>query len=120
VSAAALASAEPHLGPGALGALHIPDESIICPFTTPLAYASEAVLNGVTLLLSTEVYSAAHDGDEHVLHTSRGPIRSRWVINAAGLHADTVDRLFGHDGWRGRCSTTSCCRCRPAPPRACW
>ena len=28
---------EPALGPGAAGALEIPDESIICPWTTPLA-----------------------------------------------------------------------------------
>ncbi len=34
---------EPHLGPGALAALEIPDESIVCPWTTPLAYATEAV-----------------------------------------------------------------------------
>ena len=33
---------EPHLGPGALGALEVPDESIICPWTTPLAFATEA------------------------------------------------------------------------------
>src|SRR5918995_3180993 len=30
---------EPHLGPGARGALEIPDEHIVCPFTPPLAYA---------------------------------------------------------------------------------
>ena len=35
VSAAELYRREPHLGPGALGALRIPDESLICPFTTP-------------------------------------------------------------------------------------
>ena len=40
---------EPHLGPGARGALEIPDERIICPFTTPLAYATEAVLGGCEL-----------------------------------------------------------------------
>ena len=43
---------EPQLGPGALGALEIPDESIICPWTTPLAFATEAAGAGVRLLLS--------------------------------------------------------------------
>ena len=37
---------EPALGPGAAGALEIPDESIICPWTTPLAFATEAVGGG--------------------------------------------------------------------------
>ncbi len=47
VSAASLYEREPHLGPGALAALEIPDESIICPWTPPLAYATEAVRAGV-------------------------------------------------------------------------
>ena len=51
--------AEPHLGPGALGAMAVPDESIICPFTTPLAFATQAVVNGVTLALSSPVVSVA-------------------------------------------------------------
>ncbi len=37
---AELYAREPHPGPGALGALHIPGESIICPWTTTLAYAT--------------------------------------------------------------------------------
>lgn len=35
IDAEELRAREPHLGPGALGALEIPDESIICPWTTP-------------------------------------------------------------------------------------
>ena len=34
---------EPNLGPGAEGALEIPGEGIVCPFTTTLAFATEAV-----------------------------------------------------------------------------
>lgn len=30
-----VAEREPHLGPGALGGLEVPDESVICPWTTP-------------------------------------------------------------------------------------
>lgn len=97
ICAADLYRAEPHLGPGALGALEIPDESIICPFTTPLAFATQALLNGADLLLSSAVESIARDGDDGwILATTRGPVRSRYVVNAAGLHADTIDRLFGH------------------------
>src|SRR5262245_43534776 len=40
---------EPHLGEGALGALEVPDESIVCPFTPPLAYATQAILAGVAV-----------------------------------------------------------------------
>src|ERR687895_23823 len=40
---------EPRLGPGAHGALEVPGEGLVCPFTTPLAYATEAVLAGCVL-----------------------------------------------------------------------
>ena len=33
---------EPNLGAGAEGAVEIPGEGIVCPFTTTLAYATEA------------------------------------------------------------------------------
>ncbi|MEV0253977.1 FAD-dependent oxidoreductase [Streptomyces sp. NPDC050732] len=88
---------EPHLGPGALGALDVPGESIICPWTTTLAYATQAVRAGVDLLLNCRLQRAVTTGDTHLLTTSRGPVRTRWLVNAAGLHADTVDRLLGHD-----------------------
>ena len=38
----------PDLGPGALGGLTVPGESIICTWTTNLALATDAVLRGVT------------------------------------------------------------------------
>ena len=50
---------EPHLGPGAHGALEVPDEGLICPFTTPLAFATEAVLAGCELRRSTAVGDGA-------------------------------------------------------------
>jgi glycerol-3-phosphate dehydrogenase len=97
VGAAELYRREPHLGPGALGALSVPDESLVCPWTTPLAYATEAVANGVTLLRSCQVTGAVRTGDEWQLATPRGALRSRWVVNAAGLRADDVERCLGHD-----------------------
>jgi glycerol-3-phosphate dehydrogenase len=91
---------EPFLGPGALGGVEVPDEGIVCPWTTPLAFATEAVRAGVSLLLSTRVVSVEpgdeHRGTPHVLATSRGPLRARWVVNAAGLQSDVVDAMFGH------------------------
>jgi glycerol-3-phosphate dehydrogenase len=104
VSLADLYRREPHLGPGARAALEIPDESILCPWTTPLAYATEAVRAGVRLLLNTRVTGVgAVDGmgagGGHVLSTSRGDLRCRWLVNAAGLQSDRIDRMLGGDGF---------------------
>lgn len=87
---------EPHLGAGALGALEIPDESIICPWTVPLAFATEALLAGAQLRLGTTVRSVSGTESGHRLHTDRGPIDAGWVVNAAGLSSALVDRMFGH------------------------
>ncbi|MGW1721462.1 FAD-dependent oxidoreductase [Streptomyces sp. NPDC002306] len=93
---AELYAREPRLGPGALGALHVPGESIVCPWTTTLAYATQAVRHGVDLHLNTPVEQVNRRDGVHVLSTPRGELRARRLVNAAGLHADTLDRLLGH------------------------
>jgi glycerol-3-phosphate dehydrogenase len=90
---------EPHLGPGATGALEVPGEGILCPWTTPLAFATEAVAGGVELRLATRVDGVHRDPDGHRLATTTGPVRARWLVNAAGLHADELDRMLGHRGF---------------------
>ncbi|MET7620146.1 FAD-dependent oxidoreductase [Streptomyces sp. NPDC005408] len=87
---------EPHLGPGVLGALDVPGESIICPWTTTLAYATQAVRSGVDLHLNCRVESISSAATHHELATSRGLLRTRYLVNAAGLYADELDRELGH------------------------
>ena len=87
----------PSLGPGALGGLTVPDESIICPWTTPLAYATEAQARGVEFRLNSFVEAIEVGADTTVLRTSSGDITTRWVINAAGLGGDVIDRMLGFD-----------------------
>ncbi|GHJ42073.1 FAD-dependent oxidoreductase [Streptomyces sp. TS71-3] len=87
---------EPRLGPGALGALEVPGESIICPWTTTLAYATHAVLAGTDLHLNCPVNGIRQDGDRHELSCARGRLSARYLVNAAGLSADTVDAMLGH------------------------
>ncbi len=89
---------EPYLGQGVLGGLLVPGESIICPFTTPLAFATQAVANGVHLSVNSPVQAVQMDEDGlHSLILPNKTIRARYVINAAGLYSDTINRLFGHD-----------------------
>jgi glycerol-3-phosphate dehydrogenase len=97
VDVAELYEEEPHLGPGATGALAIPDEHIVCPFTPPLAFATEAVMNGATLRLKARVGGVTTTPDAHTLETTGGRVDARFVVNAAGLYSDVVDHLFGHD-----------------------
>lgn len=86
----------PHLGDGALGALTVPDESIICTWTASLALATDARLRGATLLRDHRVERVRIAGSHTILGTSAGIVRARFVVNAAGLGADTIDGLFDH------------------------
>lgn len=97
VDAAEVYSQVPHLGDGALGGLTVPDESIICTWTTNLALATDAVARGVALHTGTRVSGVTLGPDHTVLHTSRGDITTRWLVNAAGLGADHLDQAFGYN-----------------------
>ena len=93
-------SKEPNLGPGALGGLEIPDEGIICPFTTPLAFATQAVLNGACFMRNTPVEGVSKSPDNaYVLSSGTTDIAARYVVNCAGLNSDKVDRFFGHQSF---------------------
>ena len=99
LDAAELYAREPHLGPGALGAVEVPDEGLLCPFTMPIAFATQALAGGAALLLDTRVTAASTAAGRHRLQTSNGEITARYVVNAAGVMSDHVNRMFGHDGF---------------------
>ena len=87
----------PALGDGALGGLTVPDESIICTWTTNLALATDAVNRGVVLRTGPGPNRSRSKADHTILHTSQGDITTRWVVNAAGLGSDYLDQAFGYD-----------------------
>jgi glycerol-3-phosphate dehydrogenase len=91
---------EPHLGPGAVAALEVPDEGLLCPFTTTLAFAVEAVRAGCELRLATPLTGVQRLSEGGFrLATPAGELTTRFLVNAAGLHSDEVDRMLGHEGF---------------------
>jgi glycerol-3-phosphate dehydrogenase len=91
---------EPSLGPGAEGAIEIPGEGIICPFTTTLAFATEALGGGCELMLQAPVTGVRAVEGGHEVLTARGPVRAEHLVNAAGLRSDEVDAMLGHRQFR--------------------
>ncbi len=91
---------EPHLGPGVTGGMTVPGEHIIDPWSTPLAFAYEAVANGAAVLLNHDVASCEVGADVTRITTTRGDrIHTRFLVNAAGLHGDELHRAIGLDGF---------------------
>jgi glycerol-3-phosphate dehydrogenase len=95
---------EPHLGPGATGGMLVPHEYIIDPWTTPLAYATEAVANGCELITGFRATSAlrSNEGITELTAADRRTVRARFVVNAAGLYGDELHRAMGFDGFTVR------------------
>jgi glycerol-3-phosphate dehydrogenase len=90
---------EPNINKGALGGLLVPGEGILCTFTVPLAYATQAVVNGVELFLNfqvKEIRQQTVDGGLWTVASADNEIQTRYVVNAAGLFSDEINAHFGH------------------------
>ena len=97
VDAADVRRREPCLGPGSGPGLFVPGEWAIDPWSVTLAFATEAVRAGAELRLGTPVDGVVTGDAGHELSVPGGTVRSRWLVNAAGLGADIVDRMLGCD-----------------------
>ncbi len=97
LSTAEVRALEPSLGAGVRGALRVPGEAIIDPWSAAHAYLLQALANGATLRRSAPLTAARRNGDEWELDTGAGPVRAGRVVLCAGLQGDTVERLFWPD-----------------------
>lgn len=84
---------EPNLSKEVKGALLAPSAAIVCPWELCIALAETAVRNGAQVLLKHEVTGMEKTPEGFVIHTNKEYIRSRIVINAAGVHADDVHNM---------------------------
>ena len=82
---------EPNLNPDAMFGLYNPNTGTINPFELTRALAENAVLNGVKVLLNTEVQGVVVKNHKvEAVQTNNGMIKTKVVINAAGLYADKI------------------------------
>ena len=88
---------EPHIATEAVAALYAPSAGIICPFELNLAMAENAVQNGVRFLFDAEVLSIEKIDHGFCVSTSKGKMRARHVINAAGVYADAIHNMVSQE-----------------------
>jgi len=93
---------EPNLGDGALAALTVPGEWIIDPWSPIVAFATQAKLAGCEIRLNTKVLDIAVAGELITLATNDQPITCKYLINAAGLYSDEIDKLLGISDFKVR------------------
>ena len=74
-----------------------PNTGIIDYFEVSQAYATRMRENGGDLLTNVEVISIENKDNLVYVNTTSGTIAAKYVLNCAGLHADTVARMMGVD-----------------------
>jgi glycerol-3-phosphate dehydrogenase len=90
-----IAQREPNLSKKAKAAILVHGESLIDPWSAPLAYIKLGVEAGGKLAFSHEVKSGNYNGDFWEIKTSQKTIKAKTIINAAGLYGDIVDSIKG-------------------------
>ncbi len=96
---------EPNLSHHLAGALFAPSAGVINPYEFAFALAECAVRNGVDVRVEHEVAAIAVRPEGGFSITATGPglppegsrIEARFVVNAAGVHADRVAAMVGAD-----------------------
>jgi glycerol-3-phosphate dehydrogenase len=95
VDSSELHQMEPNLGENALAALYSPSAAIVSPYKATWAFAESAVINGAEFLRNTAVHAIEKTDGGFLIHTGRGSIKTRFVVNAAGLSAGTISEMAG-------------------------
>ncbi len=86
---------EPKLSPDVVGGLYAPIGGIIEPYRFVFGLVESAKLNEVELYTDFQVSTAEYSDGFHIVRDAGGrTITARFVVNAAGLYADEVSKLF--------------------------
>ena len=88
---------EPNLADTVYAAIHIPSSGIVCPFEMNLAYAENAVQNGVQFHLETEVKQIEKMENGFRVLTDKGMLETRFLINAAEVYADIFHNMVSRE-----------------------
>lgn len=95
-SVAQILAQEPHLSPSLRGGFEVPGEYLIDPWASAHAYILQAMANGAELHRDCELLSGQFQHGIWNLETAKGPLKTKQVINCAGLYGDIIDqRLTG-------------------------
>lgn len=91
---------EPNLASGVVWGVLCERSGVTSPYRMTVAYAENAIQNGVQLILNCEVMSMTMKSNHiECVHTTQGDFSPKLVINAAGVYTDLIaamanDRYF--------------------------
>jgi glycerol-3-phosphate dehydrogenase len=86
---------EPNLNQEVIAAVDAPMAGVVNPYEACFALVECAVANGLDLRVNSPVSAIERTGDGFVIQAGGEGLSSRFIINAAGVHAETVARMVG-------------------------
>ncbi len=87
---------EPHPPKWLTGAVYMASAGVVSPYKVTIALAENAVENGAEVSLNTVVESMdVQGGVIRAVHTNRGTVYPRIVVNAAGAYSDVIAEMAG-------------------------
>jgi len=92
-----LVKMEPNISDAAVAALYAPTGAIVCPFGLTYALAENAAANGAQFQFDSEVTGIEKIADGWKVHTVKGDLEAKVVVNAAGVYADKLHNMVSDD-----------------------
>ncbi len=92
-----LRTMEPNISDVAVAALYAPTGGIVCPFGLTYALAENAAANGVRFQFDSAVTGITQIEGGWKVHTVKGDIEAKVVVNAAGVYADKLHNMVSSD-----------------------
>ena len=91
---------EPGLNSDTAGGLYVPSGGIVEPYLYGFTMVESAQKNGVRVITDFNVTLAEFSGNTWAIRSEDNRcVTTRYVINAAGLYADEVSRIFGAEDY---------------------
>src|SRR5690554_1018747 len=92
-----LGKLESNLAQDLAGGVLVPSGGIVVPFDLVFALTENAIANGVKLMVNTEAQMISIGKEGFLVNTNRGAIRTKTIVNAAGLYGGKVAAMIGDD-----------------------
>ncbi|SKA99645.1 glycerol-3-phosphate dehydrogenase [Caloramator quimbayensis] len=90
-----LLNLEPNISDRAKGALYAKSAGIVSPYELALSLCESAYLNGAEFIFDAKVTNIIKEKGKFTISTSKGQIISNFVVNAAGVNADEINKMLG-------------------------
>ena len=89
-----LRAIEPNLHDDVCAALMVPSAGIVSPYEMTIALAENAAQNGTEFMLNCQVEDISKEDDYFSIQTTRGSVKARIIVNAAGVYSDKINNML--------------------------